>query len=115
MLGNYLKFNNVTFPNPITPTKNSKTIENVVQSEAGTDLVCVVRPSKNTWSFTFNLSPGKRDILKGLCEDESTQMEYMGSTYTVRVRDFSENLVEGSEWLSSTNGLFVCSVKVTEF
>lgn len=115
MLGDYLKFNNVTFPNPITPTRSSKTIENVVQSEAGTDLVCVVRPSKNTWTFNFNLSPGKRDILKGLCEDESTQMFYMGSTYKVRVRDFSEKLVEGSEWLSSTNGLFVCSVKVTEF
>lgn len=115
MLGDYLKFNDVSFPNPITPTRSSKTIENVVQSEAGTDLVCVVRPSKNTWTFNFNLSPGKRDILKGLCEDESTQMFYMGSTYKVRVRDFSEKLVEGSEWLSSTNGLFTCSVKVTEF
>jgi len=115
MLGDYLKFNEVSFPNPITPTRSSKTIENVVQSEAGTDLVCVVRPSKNTWTFNFNLSPGKRDILKGLCEDESTQMFYMGSTYKVRVRDFSEKLVEGSEWLSSTEGLFTCSVKVTEF
>lgn len=115
MLGDYLKFNEVSFPNPITPTRSSKTVENVVQSEAGTDLVCVVRPSKNTWTFNFNLSPGKRDILKGLCEDESTQMFYMGSTYKVRVRDFSEKLVEGSEWLSSTNGLFTCSVKVTEF
>lgn len=115
MLGDYLKFNEVTFPNPVSSSRSSKTLENVSQSEAGTDLVCMIRSSKNIWSFTFNLSPGKRDILKGLCEDESTQMEYMGSIYTVRVRDFSEKLVEGSEWLSSTNGLFVCSVKVTEF
>ena len=115
MLGDYLKFNDVTFPNPITPTRSSKTIENVTQSEAGTDLVCVIRPSKNTWTFNFNLSPGKRNVLKGLCEDESTQMFYMGSTYKVRVREFSEKLVEGSEWLSSTEGLFTCSVKVTEF
>ena len=115
MLGDYLSFNNVTFPNPITPKRQSKTIENVSQSESGTDLVCVVRPSKNSWNFSFNLSPAKRDILAALCEDESTSMTYMGSSYTVRVRDFQEQLVEGSEWLSSTEGLFTCSVKVTEF
>lgn len=115
MLGDYLSFNNVTFPNPLTPKMQSKTLENVQQSESGTDLVCVVRPSKKSWTFSFNLSPAKRDILKALCEDESTSMTYMGSTYTVRVRDFSETLVEGSEWLTSTEGLFTCSVKVTEF
>lgn len=115
MLGDYLKFNEATFPNPVSSSRSSKTLENVSQSEAGTDLVCMIRSSKNTWSFTFNLSPGKRDILKGLCGDESTQMYYMGTTYKVRVRDFTEKLVEGSEWLSSVNGLYECSVKVTEY
>lgn len=115
MLGDYLKFNNEVFPNPITPTKSSKTLENVSQSEAGTDLVVVIRPSKKTWSFKFNLSPGKKAILESLCEDESTTMIYMGNTYTVRVRDYQEQLVEGSEWLNTVEGLYECSVKVTEF
>ena len=115
MLGNYLKFNNEVFPNPKTPSRTSKTIENVSQSEAGTDLVTVVRPAKNSWSFSFDLSPAKREILEGLTHDESTMMEYQGKTYRVRVRDFTENTVEGSEWLSSVNGLFECSVSVTEF
>ena len=115
MLGNYLLFDNEVFPNPKTPSRTSKTIENVSQSEAGTDLVVVVRPAKNSWSFSFNLSPAKRDILEGLTHDESTMMEYQGKTYRVRVRDFSENTVEGSEWLSSVDGLFECSVSVTEF
>lgn len=115
MLGNYLQFNGKVFPNPITPKRSSKTIENVSQSEAGTDLVCVVRPSKNSWTFSFNLSPAKKAVLESLCQDESTTMIYQGVTYTVRVRDFQEELVEGSEWLSSTEGLFKCSVKVTEF
>lgn len=115
MLGNYLKFNNEVFPNPITPTKTSKTLENVSQSEAGTDLVVVIRPSKMAWQFKFNLSPGKKEKLEALCQEESTTMEYMGNTYTVRVRDYQENLVEGSECLSSVNGLYECSVKVTEF
>lgn len=115
MLGNYLKFNNEVFPNPKTPSRTSKTIENVSQSEAGTDLVTVVRPAKNSWSFSFDLSPAKREILEGLTHDESTMMEYQGKTYRVRVRDFTENTVEGSEWLSSVDGLFECSVSVTEF
>lgn len=115
MLGNYLKFNNEVFPNPIKPTKTSKTLEKVSQSEAGTDLVVVIRPSKKAWQFKFNLSPDKKEKLEALCQDESTIMEYMGNTYTVRVRDYQEDLVEGSEWLSSMNGLYECSVKVTEF
>ena len=115
MLGNYLTFNGKVFPNPVSPKSSSKTIENVSQSEAGTDLVCVVRPSKSSWSFSFNLSPAKRAVLKSLCKDESTTMIYQGVTYTVRVRDFQDELVEGSEWLTSTEGLFKCSVKVTEF
>lgn len=115
MLGDYLKFNSEIFPNPVEPERESKTIEKVSQSEAGTDLVCVVRPSKNTWNFTFRLSPGKKAILEGLTKDESTEMLYMGVTYTVRVRNFKEKLVEGSEWLSSVDGLYECSVNVTEF
>lgn len=115
MLGDYLTFNNEQFPNPIDPKMGSKTIENVSQSESGGDLVVIVRPSKKSWNFKFNLTKGKRDILESLCEDESTSMVYMNKTYTVRVRDFQEELVEGSEWLSSVEGLYVCSVKVTEF
>lgn len=115
MLGNYLKFNDVIFPNPIQPKKNSKTLENVASSEAGTDLVVVIRESKLSWNFSFNLSKSKKDILEGLCKDEKTIMSYMGKTYTVRVRDFDEELVEGSEWLSTVDGLYKVSVKVTEY
>lgn len=115
MLGYYLYFNNEAFPNPITPTMSSKTLENVNTSEAGTDLVCIIRPSKKSWSFKFNLSSKTRDILKALCADESTSMTYMGTTYTVRVRDFQERLVPNSEWAVNTNGLFEVTVKVTEF
>lgn len=115
MLGNYLKFDDLEFPNPITPTKESKAIENVSQSEAGTDLVVVVRSAKRYWTFAFNLSKAKKEQLAEICEAESTVMTYMGKTYTVRVRDFSEKLVEGSEWLSSVDGLYECSVNVTEY
>ena len=115
MLGYYLKFNGESFPNPKTPSRSQKTIENVSQSEAGTDLVCVVRAAKNSWSFTFDLSSMKRDILKTICQQEQTTMTYMGNTYTVRVRDFQEKLVENSEWVARSEGLYTCSVKVTEF
>ena len=42
-------------------------------------------------------------------------MFYMGSTYTVRVRDFQERLVANSEWVANTDGLYEVTVKVTEF
>lgn len=115
MLGNYLKFNSVDFPNPSSCSMTSSTIENVAQSEAGTDLVCVVRSSKKKWSMSFDLTSGKRDTLKALCQEESTQMYYMGTTYTVRVRDFKEQLAKDSEYVSRSEGLFKCSVSITEF
>lgn len=115
MLGNYLTFNGATFPNPIAPTKTAKTIENVSQSEAGTDLVVVVRSAKRSWSMTFNLSPTKKNVLEALCLEESVTMVYMGSTYTVRLRDYTEKLVENSEWNGTVDGLYECSVSVTEF
>ena len=55
------------------------------------------------------------DLLENICKQEATTMEYMGKTYTVRVRDFSEELVEGSEWLKAIDGLYTCSVNVTEY
>lgn len=115
MLGYYLKFNGTAFPNPLTPSMASQAIENVSTSEAGTDLVVLVRPSKKTWSFTFNLSSRTRDILKNLSMQETVTMNYMGTNYTVRIRDYSEQLAENSEWAANTDGLFVCSVKVMEF
>lgn len=115
MLGYYLEFNNEAFPNPITPTMSSKTLENVSTSEAGTDLVTIIRSSKKSWSFSFNLTSAKRDILKGLCQQESTTMTYMGVNYTVRVRNYQEKLVENSEWVDRSEGLYQCSVSVTEF
>lgn len=115
MLGYYLKFNGVDFPNPNTPTMSSQAVENVSQSEAGTDLVVLVRASKKTWSFQFNLSSKMRDVLKGLTLLESVSMTYMGTSYTVRIRDYQEQLVQYSEWAANTDGLFTVSVKVMEF
>lgn len=115
MLGYYLKFNGVDFPNPKTVSMTSDTIENVSQSEAGTDLVTMVRASKKTWNFSFDLSSGKKDILKGLCLLESVTMSYMGTNYTVRLRGYQDSLAENSEWAANTDGLFTVSVKAMEF
>lgn len=116
MLGNYLKFNNEMFPNPLPSSIHKvQPVENVSESEAGTDLVVVVRPAKNNWSFVWNLSYQKKEVLRALCLKEKVTMSYMGSNYTVRLRDFTDKLVEGSEWLSSTDGLYEVSVTVLEY
>ena len=116
MLGNYLKFNNTAFPNPVSSSRSSQTLENVATSEAGTDLVTIIRSSKNSWSFTFHLTSGTRDTLKSLCQNESVTMSYMGTNYTVRIRNYQEKLVDRSEWINGrTEGLYQVSVSVTEF
>lgn len=115
MLGYYLYFDGEQFPNPTTPTMSSQAIENVSQSEAGTDLVVMVRPSKKSWNMNFNLSSRRKDILKALTLKESVTMVYMGTTYTVRIRDYQEQLIQYSEWAANTDGLFTVSVKVMEF
>lgn len=114
-IGYYLKFNNTIFPNPVSASMTSKTLENVTTSESGSDLVVMIRPSKKSWSLSFNLTSKTKDILKALCLEESVTMSYMGTNYTVRVRDYQEKLVKDSEWIDRTDGLFECSVKITEY
>jgi hypothetical protein len=115
MLGKYLSFNDVTFPNPIGPSQTSNPVETVVVSEAGTDLVVMSRASKSAWNFSFELSAAKKNELKAISRQAKTKMVYQGVTYFVRVRNFQEKLVEGSEWLKNIDGLFQVSVTVTEY
>jgi hypothetical protein len=115
MLQNYLKFNNVYFPNPVKSDSSQMTVEQVKQSEAGTDLVILVRASKLKWNFTFNLTPATRNLLKEICKRESVTMNYMNTDYTVRVRDYKETLQAGSEWSQDVDGLWVCTVTVTQY
>lgn len=65
--------------------------------------------------MSFNLTSRTKNILKGICDEESVSMYYMGDTYTVRVRDFQEKLVQDSEWVDTSEGLYQVTVKVTEF
>lgn len=117
MLGNYLTFDGKRFPNPLPSSTHSiDPVENVSQSEAGTDLVVFTRAAKNSWSMNFNLTFHSKEVLRALCAKAKVTMTYMGSTYTVRVRSFSERLVDGSEWSAAApNGLYEVSVKVTEY
>lgn len=115
MLGNYLIFNDKQFPNPIGPTQSSNPVETEVTSEAGTDLVVRTRSKKCTWNFSFELSYARKEELKALAHAGKTKMIYQGSTYYVRVRNFQEKTVQGSEWLSKVNGLYQVSVTVKEY
>lgn len=116
MLGYYLSFDGSQFPNPLPSSRRrSEVVETVNRSEAGTDLVVMTRSAKRTWNFDFALSNHYRRILENLSKEEQVTMTYMGYTYIVRVRDYSEQLIEGSEWSSESNGLYNCSVTVTEY
>lgn len=47
-----IKIDGVSIPNPQDLTVNYQTLETVQQSEAGTDLITVLRPQKRTITFT---------------------------------------------------------------
>ena len=116
MLGNYLSFDDKVFPNPISePLKSANPVETVVLSEAGTDLVVMSRSAKHAWNFSFELSSERKAELAEICKKLKVTMVYQGVSYKVRVRNYQERTVSGSEWLSNANGLYRVSVNVTKY
>lgn len=57
MLGqNFIKIQGTTIPTPATLTENFTNIEEVNQSEAGTDRVIVARLQKKSYNLTFQVT-----------------------------------------------------------
>ena len=111
MLGNgYLTFNNVVLPNPITEGENYDNLENINQSEAGDDLVNVVRLLKLSLPCKFNCSSYWKAQLLTLAALPSATLVYNSVTYyDVRFRITSCELVEDSELVKNTDGLWEIS------
>lgn len=116
MLGKgYLKFNNVVIPNPVDFSESYDNIENTNQSEEGTDLVTIVRLQKLSLSCKFNCSSYWKGQLLSLASLSDATLVYHGTTYTnVRFRITGCDLVEDSEMVGNTDGLWEVSGVFTE-
>lgn len=106
----YLTFNNVVIPNAITMSEEYDNIENVNQSEEGTDLINVVRLQKLSLSCKFNCSSYWKNQLLTLAALSDATLVYNSTTYNnVRFRITSCGLVENSEDVANTDGLWEVS------
>lgn len=116
-----MMFNTTVIPFPTTYSEQSQTIENVNQTEAGTDIVNVMRHNKLSASMTFRCL---QSVLQTLASFETSnsftfkRYNPKNGTYeerTVRMRGFTHELVKGSEDLPSVDGVWEVSFTLEEF
>ena len=111
---NYLKFNDVFIPNPESMSVDYENIENVAQSEAGTDLAIVSRLQKRTFTCSFQCTSAWLDKFRTMCGLTSGTLTYLGESITAMARISNAALQPYSEHASRTNGLWVVTVTFTE-
>lgn len=105
--------NSNTFPAPASWSESYDTIENVNQSEAGTDLVDLVRAHKLTVSIQTNVTQAQKEVLLTLSALATVSVSVNGGTAkTMRMRGFSADRVRFSN--KNTSELWQCSYTLTE-
>lgn len=122
MLKDYpIKISNVAIPNPISYSESSEIVENVQETEAGTDLVMVVRRDKLTISLTFNCSSDWAQRFAIYRDNEPLSVQVYDpktaayKTRTMRIRSYQSNLIEDSWTTRGTNGLYEVSFELKEY
>lgn len=117
MLGKFIQINNekLPVPNPDSYNEGFTPIENVATSEAGTDLVSVVRLDKFHWSGSFNCSSALKAKLVTWCQSPSVSCVIDGVSYNGRLRMADMNLYNNSAYTNGTQGLWIITVNFEEF
>lgn len=114
------KFNNEEILYPIAWSESFSTIESINQSEAGTDIINVVRYKKLSVSASFKVTNTWLKKFEDYADvDTFTLKRYDGSINgyderTVRMRNFASNRVQHSEDLTSTVGIWEVSFTLEE-
>lgn len=122
MLASYpIQINNQDIPLPVSWSEASETVENVAQTEAGTDQVIVVRRDKLTASATFHCSSKWAGTFAILRDTEPLTVKIYdakSNTYkqrSMRIRSFSTTLIENSDRTEGTEGLYEVSFELKEY
>lgn len=122
MLKNYpIKFDGTAIPFPNSYDISNSVIENVNESEAGTDIVQIKRMKKMTISLSFRLMDSYLAFFEGYAYSNSTitvsiydAVAKAYTTKTMRLRDFKYKLVEKSELVNNINGMYDISFSLIE-
>lgn len=114
--------NNVTIPVPIAWDETPEVVENVNTTEAGTDVVDVLRVDKLTVTASYDVSSVWLATFKGWSKSTSAltvkiydadQNAYV--TRYMRMRNFSQSLVKDSDRTKDTIGLWNVTFDLIEF
>lgn len=115
MLGkSYIKINNIAVPNPVSLDLSFSPVEKTSESEAGTDIVQMIRSSKMSGSATMNCSSYWADRFESYCRLSDVELTINGKIYHCRLRKFKKTLVENSEMTYGTDGLWKVSLNILE-
>lgn len=114
MIQTIATFNNVELPNGNYSVAYEH-IENVQKSEAGTDLTVVSRINKRTVTAVYSVDSRGLALLETASGYSSSRsLEFCGQTFNARCRLQSKTLVEGSERVDNTEGLWEVSLSFVE-
>jgi len=117
-----IKINNVALPVPSEWNETSETMENVNTTEAGTDIVDVMRTDKLTVNASFDVSSTMLGTFKGWANSTSALKVKIYDPFTdayverdMRIRNFISTLVRYSDKTSGTVGLWTVTFDLIEF
>lgn len=117
-----VKINTTPIPVARTWNENAEVVENVNTTEAGTDISDVLRVDKLTINASFDVSSAWLATFKGWA-NETTPLtvqiyDAVSGGYVsryMRIRNFTNNLVEYSDRTSGTIGLWNVTFDLIEF
>ena len=116
-----IKFNNEPIFHPGTWNEESEVIEQVNQTEAGTDQVSVTRYDKLTITAGFQCTSRWVKKFKAYSKMDSINVSIYDfvqeayATHEMRIRELKIDLVENSRYTPGTIGLWNVSFKLNEF
>lgn len=116
-----VKFGEEEIPEPEEWSEESSVIENVNQTEAGTDQISVTRYDKLSVSCSFQCSHRWASKFKAYSKKDSISVRMYDielggyKTRTMRIRSFKADPVKNSQRTPNTNGLWEISFHLEEF
>lgn len=117
-----IKINNTDLPVPTDWNEFAEVVEVANTTEAGTDIVDLMRVDKLTVSATFDVSTTWLATFKGWANDTSKLTVKIYDSVTnayitryMRIRNFNYSLVRYSDKTSGTIGLWTVTFDLIEF
>lgn len=117
-----VQINSTNLPVPITWEETANVVENSNTTEAGTDIVDIMRVDKLTVTASFDVSSAWLTTFKGWANSTSKLTVKIYDSVTdgyvtryMRIRNFVSSLVQNSDKNNGTKGLWNVTFDLIEF